>query len=107
MKKKIYILIFTFLISDVNAVESLKYYLNKAINNNLQLNAERKNLESVKQDKNISRSVFLPSITLSGDQTSTTSTNITNQSGSILSDTNLDTESKSISLEQKIYIRKK
>ena len=31
MKKKIYILIFTFLISDVKAVESLKYYLNKAI----------------------------------------------------------------------------
>ena len=103
MKKKIYILIFTFLISDVNAAESLKYYLNKAINNNLQLNAERKKLESVKQDKNISRSEFLPSITLSGDQTSTTSTNITNQSGSILSDTNLDTESKSISLEQKIF----
>ena len=42
---------------------------------------KEKNLESAKQNKNISRSEFLPSITISGDQTSTTSTNRTNQSG--------------------------
>ena len=69
----------------------------------MQLNAERKNFESAKQDKNISRSEFLPSITLSGDQTSTTSTNRTNQSGSSLADSNSDTESKKISVEQKIF----
>ena len=69
----------------------------------MQLNAERKNFESAKQDKNISRSEFLPSITLSGDQTSTTSTNRTNQSGLSLADSNSDTESKKISVEQKIF----
>ena len=101
------IIIYTFfqiiLLSSLNAEENLKYYINKAIENNLQLNAERKKLESTKQKKNISRSEFLPSITLSGDQTSTTSSNRTNQSGTNLADSNLDSESKSISLEQKIF----
>ncbi len=104
MKKKITIFSFCiFVFSNLNAEENLKYFLEKAIQNNLQLNAERKNLESAKQNKNISRSEFLPSITLSGDQTSTTSTNRVNQSGSMLSDSNLDTETTSISLEQKIF----
>ena len=102
--KKILILIFTLLFfSEINAEENLKEYIDKALQNNLQLNAERKNLESVKQSKNISRSEFLPSITLSGDQTSTTTTNRTNQSGESLVDTNLDSETRSISLEQKLF----
>ena len=71
--------------------------------NNILLNAERKSLESSKQTKNISRSEFYPSITITGDQTSTTSTNRTSQSGTSLSDTNLDSESKTISLEQVIF----
>ena len=66
------------------------------------MNAERQNLEAVKQ-KNISRSEFLPSITVSADQTSTTSTNQTDQSGSNLSDSNIDSENKTISIEQKIF----
>ncbi len=103
MKKIIIILFFTLHFIDIDASENFRFYLEKAINNNLELNAERKNLELVKQDKNISRSEFLPSITISGDQTSTTSTNRTNQSGASLSDTNLDTENKKISLEQVIF----
>ena len=103
MKKIILIISLNLFIFSVNAEENLKFYLKKALDNNLQLNAERKNLESAKQDKNISRSEFLPSLTISGDQTSTTSTNRIDQSGSILSDTNLDSENKTISLEQKIF----
>ena len=45
----------------------------------------------------------MPSITLSGDQSSSTSTNRTNQSGTSLADTNLDSENKKISVEQKIF----
>ena len=68
---KIIVFILNFLIiSNLGAEENFKYFLNKALENNLQLNAERKNFESAKQDKNISRSEFLPSITLSGDQAS-------------------------------------
>ena len=103
MKSIIQILIFLFIILKINAAENLSFYLDRALKNNLQLNAERKNFETVKQNKNISRSEFLPSITISGDQTSSTSSNRINQSGENLSDTNLDTESKTISLEQKIF----
>ena len=101
---KIIVFILNFLIiSNLGAEENLKYFLNKALENNLQLNAERKSLEAAKQNKIISRSEFLPSITISGNQTSTTSTNRTNQSGTNLSDTNIDSENKTLSLEQKIF----
>ena len=103
MKKLFYTIFSIFIFSELNGEESLKFYLNKAIKNNLQLNAERKNFESIKQQKNISKSEFLPSITISGDQTSTTSSNRTNQSGANLSDTNLDSENRTISIEQKIF----
>ena len=103
MKKIITLIIYFIIPTILNAEENLKFYLNKAIENNLQLNAEKKIFESAKQDKNISRSEFLPSIIISGEQTSTTSTNRTNQSGASLSDSNSDSENKSISLEQKIF----
>ena len=103
MKKHLIIIFLLFSFSDLYAQESLKFYIQKALENNLQLNAERKNFESSKQSKNISRSEFLPSITLSGDQSSATSSNRVNQSGVSLSDTNLDTESKKISVDQKIF----
>ena len=103
MKKHLIIIFLLFSFSDSYAQESLRFYIQKALENNLQLNAERKNFESSKQSKNISRSEFLPSITLSGDQSSATSSNRVNQSGVSLSDTNLDTESKKISVDQKIF----
>ena len=103
MKKYIFIIYLLFPLSYLQAQDNLKFYIQKALSNNLQLNAERKNFESAKQSKNISRSEFLPSITLSGDQTSTTSTNQTNQNGTSLTDSNLDSESKKISVEQKIF----
>ena len=102
MKRIILILNFL-IISNLGAEENFKYFLNKALENNLQLNAERKSLEAAKQNVIISRSEFLPSITISGNQTSTTSTNRTNQSGTNLSDTNIDSENKTLSLEQKIF----
>ena len=103
MKRYLIIIFLFFSISHLQARDNLIFYIEKALENNLQLNAERKNFESAKQDKNISRSEFLPSITLSGDQTSTTSTNRTNQSGSSLADSNSDTESKKISVDQKLF----
>ena len=103
MKKYILITYLLFFSNYLQAQGDLKFYIQKALSNNLQLNAERKNFESSKQSKNISRSEFLPSVTLSGDQTSTSSSNRINQSGTSLADTNLDTEKKKISIEQKIF----
>ena len=103
MKKLFTVISLLFFATDLQAQDNLKFFIEKALKNNLQLNAERKNFESAKQSKNISRSEFLPSITISGDQTSTTSTNRTNQSGTSLTDSNSDSESKKISVEQKIF----
>ena len=103
MKKYISIIFLLFFLNNLQAQDNLKFFVQKALSNNLQLNAERKNFESAKQSKNISRSEFLPSITLSGDQTSTTSTNRTNQNGDSLSDSNSDSESKKISVDQTIF----
>ena len=103
MKKLFTIVILLFFATNLQAQDNLKFFIEKALENNLQLNAERKNFLSAKQSKNISRSEFLPSITLSGDQTSTASTNRTNQSGSSLADSSSDSESKKISVEQKIF----
>ena len=102
--KKIIIVFFTLLFStNLHAQDNLKFYIEKALKNNLKLQAERQSLESAKQSKNISRSEFLPSITLSGEQNSSTSTNRTDKNGANLSDTNSDSESKTISVEQKIF----
>ena len=102
--KKIFISsIFFLFFSNLQAEDNLKFYVKKALESNFQLNAERKNLESVKQSKIISRSEFLPSVTISGEQSSSTSTNRQNQSGASLADTNLDTENKTITVEQKIF----
>tara|TARA_B100001057_G_scaffold394277_1_gene403424 strand:- start:1398 stop:2687 length:1290 start_codon:yes stop_codon:yes gene_type:complete len=103
MKKYILLIQLLFSSYHLQAEDNLKFYIKKALTNNLQLNAERKNFESAKQSKNISRSEFLPSITLSGDQISTTSTNQTNQNGATIADSNSDTESKKILVEQKIF----
>ena len=103
MKKYIIIIYLLFFSSYLQAQDNLKFYINKALENNLQLNAERKNFESAIQNKNISRSEFLPSITLSSDQSSITSSNKTNQSGNSLADSNLESESKKILVEQKIF----
>lgn len=103
MKKHLIAIFLLFSFSDAYSQDTLRFYIQKALENNLQLNAERKKFESSKQSKNISRSEFLPSITLSGDQSSATSSNRVNQSGVSLPDTNLDTENKKISVDQKIF----
>ena len=85
------------------AENHLQYFIDSALKNNLKLNAERKNQKSIKENINISRSEFLPSISLSGDQSSSQSTNKTNRSGSNLPDSNLDTETTTVSIDQKIF----
>ena len=98
-----FLIVFFFFLNSVYAENHLQFFVDAALKNNLKLNAERKNNKSIKQNVNISRSEFLPTISLSGDQTSSQSTNKTNQSGSNLSDSNLDTETKTISIDQKIF----
>ncbi len=105
MKKIIKTVIFIsiFVQSSYLYANDLEFYLQAAFKNNPKLNAERENLEAIRQNINISRSEFLPSLTIEGNQTSIESSNQTNQSGSNLSDTNLNTEEKSIVIDQKVF----
>ena len=57
----------------------------------------------IKQDVNISRGEFLPSVTISGNISSQEDTNRTNQSGEKLTNTNSTPETRSILIEQKIF----
>ena len=103
MKFFLHIFLIFFNFNLLVAEDNLKFFIDAAFKNNLQLNAERKNQKSIKENINISRSEFLPSLSISGNQTSSQSTNRTNQSGVSLSDTNRDSETTTISVDQKVF----
>jgi outer membrane protein len=102
MKLIIIFLLFVFKINVIFAAEFLTY-LESAYKSNPTLNAERENYKATKENISISRSEFLPSISISGSQNDQQNSNRTNQAGSKLSDTNNTSETKSVSVDQKIF----
>ncbi len=102
MKKLLIFLISYLFASDAYSQDLLKT-LSDAFKNNSKINAERASLEASKQDINISRGEFLPSITLSGDRATQQDTSRTNLAGESLQDTNSTPESRSVLVEQKIF----
>ena len=90
---------FNFLLAENNVI----FYVESALQNNPKINAERENLKAIRQNENISRSEFLPSLTISGSQTSTETSNIIDHSGTRSGDTKRNTETKKISIDQKIF----
>ena len=103
MKFLLNIILISFFFTTVVADNNLKFFIDAAFKNNLELNAERKKQKSTRENINISRSEFLPSLSVTGNQTSSESTNRTNQSGTNLSDTNQDTKTTTVSVDQKIF----
>ena len=102
---KLFILL-TYLIfytNTVYAASDLLFFLDSAFKNNSKLNAERQKFKATEQNINISKSEFLPSISIEGSVDGTNSTKRTNQSGVSLPDTSTDTQSKKISIDQKIF----
>ena len=89
MKFLLNLILVLFFFNSAIAENHLKFFINSALKYNLKLNAERKNQKSIKQNINISRSEFLPSISLSGDQSSSQSSSKTDYSGSNLPDSSL------------------
>ena len=102
MKYIILFILFTFSSNALYAAEFLTY-LESAYKSNPVLNAERENYKAVKENINISRSEFLPSISISGSQTSTQNSNRTDTTGVVLPDTNNEITTKSFSVDQKIF----
>ena len=102
MKLIIFIIFFIFNTSLISATEILTY-LESAYKNNPILNAERENFKAVKENINISRSEFLPSVSISGSQSSQQDKNRTNQAGTTLPDNSNTSETQSVSIDQKIF----
>jgi len=103
MKLLINIILILFFFNKVIAANHLQFFIDAAFKNNLELNAERKNQKSIKENINISRSEFLPNLSVSGSQTSLESSNKTDPSGAKISDSNLNRETTTISVDQKIF----
>ena len=99
------IIFFIFIIFTTNLVSAAEFliYLESAYKNNPVLNASRENYKAVKESINISRSEFLPSIFVTGSQSSQQNSNKTNQEGVTLSDNSNDSEIQSVTIDQKIF----
>ncbi|MDC6482161.1 TolC family protein [Pelagibacteraceae bacterium] len=102
MKLFTFTIIFIFNLNSAFASEFLTY-LENAYKNNPTLNAERENYKAIKENINISRSEFLPSVTISGSQNSQQSSNKTDQAGAAKADSNINTETQAVSIDQKIF----
>ena len=99
-------IILIFLLSNFSSLalaNDLIFFLDSAYKINPKINAQRENLRAIKENVNISKSKFLPSISLSGDVNSVESYNKNDTSGSKLPDSNLNTETRTISVDQKIF----
>ena len=101
MKKFTLILFFIIFYFENLLAETLSEALNQAYKNNPELNAERENIEVSKQDLKISKSEFLPSVTILGSKSQEDTDKLTNQSGGDATITDVNPKTTSITIEQK------
>ena len=90
---------YLFFFTIVNA-ETFTTALKKAYNNNPELNAERESLNISEQELKISKSSYLPTITLSGSQSEEDTSKLTNRNGSNASIEDVDPTVQSITITQ-------
>ena len=103
IKKLFFISLALSLISqNVFAVDLLQA-LKLAYTNNPVLNAERENIQVSKEDLNISKSEFLPTVTLSGSKSEEDTKKLTDRTGASSSITDVNPKSQSVVIEQKIF----
>ena len=102
--KKITLIFISVIFLNGNAFSvPLSKALLQAYNENPVLNAERENIQVSKEDVKISRSQFLPSVTLSGSKSQENTEKQTDGSGANSSFTDVDPKTQSINIEQKIF----
>ena len=98
---KILIIITSFIcLLNIANAETFTAALKKAYSNNPELNAERESLNISEQELNISKSSYLPTVTLSGSKSEEETDKLTNRDGSNASVTNVDPTVTSITIEQ-------
>ena len=102
--KKFLIFIFSFLfLFSSSYAETFTEALKKAYKNNSELNAERENISISEQELKISMSSYFPTITLEGSKSQDETDKLTNRNGSNATITDVDTETKSISVTQTLF----
>ena len=74
--------------------------MKKAYQNNPELNAERESLNISEQELNISKSSYLPTVTLSGSKSEEDTEKLTDRSGADTTITDVDPTVKSITITQ-------
>jgi outer membrane protein len=103
MKKKFLIfLLFVFFSGNVFSAP-LSEALLQAYNENPVLNAERENIQVSLEEVKISKSQFLPSVTLSGSKSQENTEKQTDSSGANSAFTDVDPKTQSIDIEQKLF----
>ena len=92
-------LILVFFNSSVSA-ETLNDALKRAYDNNSELNAERQSIDISEQELKVSKSSYLPTITLEGTKSEEDTDKLTNRDGTNASITDVDPEVRSVTITQ-------
>jgi len=103
MKKNFLIFVLFIFFSGNVFSAPLSEALLQAYNENPVLNAERENIQVSLEEVKISKSQFLPSVTLSGSKSQENTEKQTDSSGANLAFTDVDPKTQSIDIEQKLF----
>jgi len=103
MKKILLILLTLIFVNQKAFAVTLSEALLEAYINNPELNAERENIKVSQEDLNISRSEFLPTVTVSTSKSKEDTGKLTDRTGTNSSITDADPKTQSIIIEQKLF----
>ena len=94
------IILVSLILSTGVVAETFTEALQKAFKNNSELNAERENLNVSEEDLKVSKSNYLPSVTLSGSKSQVDTNKLTNQSGGDAAISDTDPTTRSLTITQ-------
>jgi outer membrane protein len=104
MIKKIFLISLSIIFVNQNAFAvTLSEALLQAYINNPELNAERENIKVSKEDLKISKSEFLPTVTISSSKSEENTSKLTDRSGANSAITDVNPKTQSIIVEQKLF----
>ena len=99
--KKIILILFSVLFLNQHVLAATLFEaLTETYKNNPDLNAERENINVSKEDLKISKSNYLPSVTITGSQSQEDTNKLTNRAGTEQSVKDVDPSNQSIKIEQ-------
>ena len=99
--KKIILILFSVLFLNQQALAvTLFEALTETYKNNTDLNAERENIDISEEDLKISKSNYLPTVTISGSKSQEDTNKLTNRAGAEQSVSDVDPSTQSIKIEQ-------